>query len=875
MKKIITILFSLILLMSWILSLSEVSSQQVRVDGLQLISPTNCPPGGCAPGQRLNLIAEFTVQPKNTIKTNTVVCFTAPLDGQAGTGSNPWDDYSTGWISSVGLNSSQPYVNTDVDGVCSINLVPSEHLITSVNATLLTPITDKLEMALRINKTTDLPGDIKAYVYELQANGITWSLSKVLTLNLLVSQSTLPVYVAELPSGCGSFSPCYINSGDDLPGGLGTGLKDAIDAFSASTQINVIGSYKVKGQTITINAPHKLSGSVDSSISYEGNICSNPILEIMSGATVDHLLISDGSCTNISRNLIVVDSNQDVKIESNTLNNGYEAIGVKPNSGNVLIQFNQITDNVSYAIKRTSASGSGTLNIIANNLFNNRFGYEVDCQGNGVVDHNYWGPDIPASSAAINCSLTPGKQLGAPIKASSTGVDGILISINPTKTSYFDKQLSVYHTSGIDYNLYIVNHGNNIQQSIPFLNSGSEPMTPCSNFYDIFLAQGILPSDLVLSIKYDLGSSCVSTIESSNYCNQTNSALFPIWWFDPANNVTEGWDMTGDSPKGTGASGAIGQVTTCDLTAKELTVTIDSTGRPNFPNDLNFTPFVVGIPLPLGVQLNSFTGNFAVSRVDLKWITSSENNVSGFHLMRSESPTGTYTRITDKITAIGNAFVGGIYNYSDFDIVFTKSYYYKLEVIDNNGNTIEIHGPLNVLTATATPTATATRTITPTFTKTLYKSNTPYVYISPTRFIPSITPTKRIVTSIYKSPTPFITSGTRTSGTPFGPSVETQLSLTGLPTSQTTQDSLPIIATPILTPNELTGTPGLSTSEVSPTSTLSVGTQIEGTGIFNSTQLNDSSRYEKVSWITIMIGAFFGLIILVLIGWLLFRSRIS
>jgi len=80
---------------------------------------------------------------------------------------------------------------------------------------------------------------------------------------------------------------------------------------------------------------------------------------------------------------------------------------------------------------------------------------------------------------------------------------------------------------------------------------------------------------------------------------------------------------------------------------------------------------------------------------------------------------------------------------------------------------------------------------------------------------------------------------------------------------------------PFLTPNELTGTPGLSTSEVSPTSTLSVGTQIEGTGIFNSTQLNDSSRYEKVSWITIMIGAFFGLIILVLIGWLLFRSRIS
>lgn len=875
MKKIITILFSLILLLSGIFSLSEVSSQQVRADGLQLVSPTNCPLGGCAPGQRLNLITEFTVQPKNTTKTNTVVCFTAPIDGQAGIGSNPWADYSTGWVSSVGLISIQPYVNTDIDGVCSSNLSPSENLITSVNATLLSPITDKLELALRINKTTDLSGDIKAYVYELQANGITWSLSKTLNLNIPVAQNAQPIYVAELPSGCGSFSPCFVNSGDDLVGGLGTGLKDAIDAFSTSTQLNILGSYKVKGQTILLNAPHKLSGFPGSSISYEGNICSNPMLEVTSGAKVDHLSINDGSCTNISRNLIVVDSTQDVTIESNTLTNGYEAVGIKANSGNVLIQFNQISGNVSYAIKRTSASGTGTLNIIANNLLNNRFGYEVDCQGKGVVDHNYWGPDISVSSAATNCSFKTGKQLGAPIKVLSAGVDAIFVTVNSTKTSYFDNQISVNRTSGIDYNLYIVNHGINSQESTPFLNSGSDPMTPCSNFYDIFLAQGVLPSDLILSIKYDLGSSCVATIESSNYCNQTNSSQYPLWWFDPANNVTEGWDKTGDSPKGTGASGAVGQVTTCNMAAKEITVAIDSTGRPNFSDDLNFTPFVVGIPLPLGVQLTSFTGNFAVSRVDLKWFTSSENNVSGFYLMRSESPTGTYTRITDKITAIGNAFVGGIYNYSDFDIVFTKSYYYKLEVIDKIGNTIEMHGPLNVLTATATPTTTATRTITPTFTKTPFKSNTPYVYISPTRFIPSITPTKRIVTSIYKSPTPFITSGTQASGTPFGPSLETQMSLTDSPTFQNTLDSLPIIATPYFTPDDLTGTPGLSASEVPPTSTVTVGSQTEVTNIYNSTQLNNSSRYEKASWITIIIGALIGLIILVLIGWLLFRSRIS
>lgn len=875
MKKITAIIFSLILILTGIFSLHEVSSQQIRADGLQLISPTNCPPNGCAGGQRLNLGVEFTVQPKNTTRTNTVICFTAPIDGQSQAGSEPWVDFSIGWVSTVGLISSQPYVNSDVDAVCTNNLDPSEDLFTSVNTTLLDPTTDKLELALRINKTTDLPGEIKAYIFELQADSITWSLSSTLGLNIPVAQHNQPVYVAELPSACGSFSPCFVNSGDDLAGGLGTGLKDAIDAFSSSTQINILGGYKIKGQTVIVNAPHKISGFSGSSITYDGNNCSNPMLEITSGAEIDHLIINDGTCNNISRNLIVVDSSQDVLLESNTLTNGYEAIGVKANSGNVLIRFNQLIDNVSYAIKRVSDAGTGTLNIIANNVFNNRFGYEVDCQGKGMVDHNYWGPDTDPLSATTNCAFTTGKHLGAPIKTLSTGVDTILVLVNSTKTSYFDNQLSVNHTSGDDFNLYIVNHGNNSQENTPFLNSGSDPITPCSNFYDIFLAQDSLPSDLFLSIKYDLNSACVSTIESSNYCNQANSTQYPLWWFDPADNVTDGWDMTGDSPKGSGAAGSVGQVTACEMDTNEISVAIDSTGRPDFSNDLNFTPFVVGIPLPLGVQLTSFTGNFAVSRVDLKWITSSENNVSGFHLMRSESPSGTYTRITDKITAIGNAFVGGIYNYSDFDIVFTKSYYYKLEVIDKNGNTIELHGPLNVLTATATPTATSTRTITPTFTKTPYKSNTPYVYNSPTRFIPSITPTKRIVTSIYRSPTPFLTSSTRTSTTTFNPTLGTQELVTGFPPSQNTQDSLPIISTPMVSTNEFTGTPGTATIDIPPTSTLSGTSQSETTTIFNSTQLSNSSRYEKVSWITIIAGALLGLLTLVLIGWLLFRSHIS
>jgi len=875
MKKYFIFFVLLGMIITGIFFLDYSVSKSARSSSLTLISPSSCPADGCAAGQRLNLRLDFSIQPKVTTRTNTVVCFSSLNDGQSGAGTDPWADFSTGWVSSNGKFSNLPYTAMDVDDVCVSNLDPAENLVTAISTTFSSAMSDQIDLALRIHRNANLPGFVKGTVFELQEDNITWLQTGASSVNFNMIPLASPAYVGKDAAACGSLTPCYVTSGDDLPGGLGTGLKDAIDAFDTTAQLFILGNYNVKGNTVTVNKPHIISGFSEAAITYEGQDCYQPLIELTSGVTLDHLTVTDGTCTNVSRNLISVNSPQDVLIEYNDLTAGYEAISVSDNTGNITIRFNQINDNVSYAVKRSSGTNTGLLNIVANNILDNRIGVQVDCQNKGLADHNFWGASNNLASSVINCTTTPGKQLGASILPGSTGVDAVLAAVDEVKASYFNGKLAVNHIAGNDYNLYITNHGNGTESNIPFLDNGTDAITPCSNFYDIFLSGGAQPTDLILSLKYDLNSSCISLIESNSYCNQANSSLYPLWWYDPQNNVTLSWDTVGGPPAGPGASGATGQVTTCNMTNDEISVVMDASGRPGVINDLTFTPFVIGIPLPVGIKLDSFTGVFTTSRVDLKWITLSENKVDGFYVLRSESENGIYTRVTDLIPAIGDAFFGGVYKYSDFDIVFTRSYFYKIEVINEASETIEMHGPISVLTATATPTITPTRTITPTFTQTPYRSNTPYVYRSPTRFIPSITPTARIVTSIYKSPTPFSTSAVQT----LPPGVT--------PTFTPYVGGLPISTE--LVPGGLTGTPSLmpptesttlpsatSGTEMAPVGTGSATAKPYETGATSSlNQLDEIDRHQRISWVAIVVGGLIGLGLLILVGLFLFKSRLS
>jgi len=873
MKKSVIILIS-VLAFSFlgILSVVYAYSNNLRADSIQLISPESCPASGCAAGQRLNFQIEFTVNPQITSKPNTLLCVSSLRDGQSILGESPWADFSSGRISNSGLVSNLPYSIGDIDNICSNTLPSSESLLTSVSATLLNSVSDKLDLVLRINRTSDISGPIKVYVLEIQSNGSTWNLSNTLSKEISVSNPGSPVYVAETINQCSNYSPCYVNSGDDLPNGLGTGLKDAVDAYTQSVDINIISSYPIKSQTVLINKPHNISGLSNSQITFNGSSCTLPMLNLTNGGSLKYLTINDGACSSISRNLIHIDSATPVLIESNTFMSGYDAITIKDSSGDVFIQFNQISQNIAYAIKRSTGNSSGTLKVVANNIFNNGSGYEVDCQNKGIVDHNFWGDLTLPSSATVNCTNTPGKLLGASIKLANTGVEAVRKTVTENKASAFDGKISFKRSSGSDYDIYIINHGYGGLENIPFINSGTEPITACSNFYDVFLAQGSVPSNLALSFKYDLNSSCLSLIESTSYCDQSNSIYYPLWWYDPYSNVTNLWDKTGEAPKGSGAAGVSGQTTTCDLVNNEVTVNIDATGRPNFSNDLNYTPFIVGIPLPSGIQLTSFNATFSLTRVDLNWITSSENKISGYHILRSDSSNGTYNRISEKIPAIGNAFIGGIYTYSDYNIIFTKNYFYKLEVIGTDGNTVEILGPISVLTATSTPTATATKTITPTFTSSPFRTNTPYVYKSPTRFIPSLTPTKRNLTLVYKSPTPFYT---RTQSSLVTPSLSETIA--GSSTQSNTEEFNPILDSTQST-DELFLTPNLTQITTrTPAKSSESTTDYKETNVADnrSSILNKSDRYSEISWLALIAGAAISLVFLLILGWIFIRSHLT
>jgi len=206
-----------------------------------------------------------------------------------------------------------------------------------------------------------------------------------------------------------------------------------------------------------------------------------------------------------------------------------------------------------------------------------------------MVDHNFWGSGISAATASSHCSFTPGAQLGAAIATRNTGVDGELVQVSQSNTSLFNAALSVKRSLGSDYWLYVVNHGQGASENVPFLNYGTDAITTCSNYYDIFL--GSTPSsdsDLIASFKYNLNSSCEEVIESQSYCGQqSNPALFPLWWFDPKYNLTTSWDRVGEAH-----SDIPGQSVVCDTTQNTITMTIDADGRPNLTQDLNL-PVVV------------------------------------------------------------------------------------------------------------------------------------------------------------------------------------------------------------------------------------------------------------------------------------------
>ena len=695
------------------------------------------------------------------------------------------------------------------------------------------------------------------------------SLIDDLFTNAAQAQTPQRVYVATSPGECGGYTPCYTNTdGVDGLNGAGTGLRDAVTALNPGDEVTILGTYLVKDYTILIDKDLTIQGFGNSVITYNGTDCSNPMLRFTAGGTFTNLTITSGNCSGDSRDLIIIDSPININIEHNTLTNGNRAINILSADGIVSIAFNQITANQDYALFQGTGSGTGSVKIYANNIYANRNGVQVNCNNLGAADHNFWGEGILATTATEYCEVSDGKILGAPIlsETNEPGIQALQQTVTDTFTAAFENNIAVKRNTGSDYDLVIVNHGQGTQDKIPFLGSGTTPIVACSNFYDVFLAEeGAPAANLVLSLKYDLNAECINAVESTDFCGSNDSSKIPMWWYDPLNNMTDGWDRTGQIPAGDNPLNESGQLTSCNTAEDSLQVVIDAVGRPGISKDLNFTPFLAGLPIGSS-DIKTFSAALDLDEINLYWETGIENKISGYHVLRASSESGPYNRISPIISAIGS---NAIYQYTDAlnSSDFNKNFYYKIEIINIYGDTIRTHGPERVLTSTPTPTFTPTRTPTPT--RTLYPTRTPY----PTS---TLGPTRTATRYIYRSPTSYYRPRT---STPFNTPTQVRTDRPS-PTITPTIDETSLADQ---TPSQelLTGTPG---ERATPTDTPPVIGLIQSATpkLTNISDRNNTPTQENAPepdiqedknnhWAYLLIGSGAGLGVLALAGFLLFK----
>ena len=95
------------------------------------------------------------------------------------------------------------------------------------------------------------------------------------------------------------------------------------------------------------------------------------------------------------------------------------------------------------------------------------------------------------------------------------------------------------------------------------------------------------------------------------------------------------------------------------------------------------------------INLSAFTATPKGWKIILQWSTESEIDNAGFNIYRSESADGEYIKINNSlILAEGSSTQGASYEFTDNDVTNRKTYFYKLEDIDLNGNST-MHGPVS------------------------------------------------------------------------------------------------------------------------------------------------------------------------------------
>lgn len=89
--------------------------------------------------------------------------------------------------------------------------------------------------------------------------------------------------------------------------------------------------------------------------------------------------------------------------------------------------------------------------------------------------------------------------------------------------------------------------------------------------------------------------------------------------------------------------------------------------------------------ISLPVEMSDFYSEYSYENgIELTWITQSEQNLKGFHVLRSNSLDGEYIRVTnDILPGQGNSSAMQEYTFSDPNVEWNTAYYYKLYEISS------------------------------------------------------------------------------------------------------------------------------------------------------------------------------------------------
>src|SRR5450759_5114498 len=363
-----------------VLSVSPVKSAPLA-GGLALLTPSACPPSGCAAGQRLNLEVDFNPAPIVFSGPNVQVCVFAP---------DNWADKSTFTVAATGVKTNLPYTAGEIKAICSTNPNRPNQTILLGGAYTTIPAgvsADGLTFVFRINQNSSIAGNVIVQIYDPTLPDTTLPV-QTYPLSINVVSASSPAYIADDAATCANNSPCFVNSGDDLPNGIGTGLKDALDAVPAPAPpalvtLNILGTVHVKSNTIQVDKPDIILGTNNAGLVYSGTTCTNPMLAITAGATLQNLAIDGGTaCAGPARDLITINSPKDVSILSTNLTNGKNAVTLSDNTGSAIVESNQIQNNRGYGILRQPGNSAGLIQAAVNNIYNNQNGVQAECNDN-------------------------------------------------------------------------------------------------------------------------------------------------------------------------------------------------------------------------------------------------------------------------------------------------------------------------------------------------------------------------------------------------------------------------------------------------------------------------------------------------------------